>query len=53
MAALADIGSDIMRAMIGLVISVVLAIFLPAIARGRLDELLADFPGYLSNVLGF
>ena len=49
--ALMDVVSDIFRAFIGLVISVVLAIFLPALARGELGEVLSDFPGYLSGVL--
>ncbi len=49
--ALMDVVSDIFRAFIGLVISVILAIFLPALARGELGEVLSDFPGYLSGVL--
>ena len=47
-----DVISDIFRAFIGLVISVVLAIFLPAIAQGQLGAVLSDFPGYLSGILG-
>ncbi|MBO6729612.1 MAG: hypothetical protein JJ884_00405 [Maricaulis sp.] len=50
--ALWDVVSDIFRAFIGLVISVVLAIFLPAIAQGQLGAVLSDFPGYLSGILG-
>jgi len=50
--ALLDVISDIFRAFIGLVISVVLAIFLPAIAQGQLSAVLSDFPGYLAGILG-
>ena len=50
--ALWDVASDVVRAFIGLVISVILAVFLPAIARGELGVVLSDFPGYLSNILG-
>lgn len=53
MAALQDVVSDVVRAFIGLVISVVLAILLPAMARGELHELVSDLPGYLGNALGF
>lgn len=52
MAAAWDVLSDIIRAFIGLVISVVLAIFLPAMARGELGELMRDLPGYVANALG-
>lgn len=51
--ALGDVATDVARAFIGLVISVVLAIFLPAIARGELGVVLSDFPGYLGRILGF
>ena len=50
--ALWDVINDIFRAFIGLVISVVLAIFLPAIAQGQLGAVLSDFPGYLAGILG-
>lgn len=53
LAALGDVVTDIVRAFIGLVISVILAIFLPAIAKGELGVVMSDFPGYLTNVLGF
>jgi hypothetical protein len=52
LAAAWDVLSDIIRAFIGLVISVVLAIFLPAMARGELGELMSDLPGYVANALG-
>ncbi|WP_300542808.1 hypothetical protein [Maricaulis sp.] len=53
MAALWDVVSDVIRAFIGLIISVILAILLPAMARGELGELLSDLPGYVGNALGF
>jgi hypothetical protein len=53
MAALGDVATDVARALIGLVISVILAIFLPAAAKGEIGYVLSDFPGYLTNVLGF
>jgi phosphate/sulfate permease len=52
MAALWDVASDVIRALIGLVISVFLAILLPAFARGELDALLSDIPGYVGHALG-
>jgi hypothetical protein len=53
MAALWDVVSDVIRAFIGLIISVILAILLPAMARGELGELMSDLPGYVGNALGF
>ena len=53
MAALWDVVSDVIRAFIGLVISVILAIFLPALARGEFEALASDLPGYVANALGF
>lgn len=49
MAAFKDVSSDIARALFGLVISVVLAVLLPAIARGEISNL----PAYTMRVLGF
>jgi hypothetical protein len=53
MDALRDVLSDILRAFVGLVISVVLAILLPAIARGEFGLLMSDLPGYVGRALGF
>ena len=53
MAAIWDIVSDVLRAFLGLVISVVLAILLPAFARGEAGALFSDIPGYIGNALGF
>jgi len=53
MDALWDVISDVLRAFIGLVISVVLAILLPAIARGEFGLLMSDLPGYVGRALGF
>ena len=53
LSALWDVTSDVLRAFLGLIISVVLAIFLPAWARGELGELMADLPGYVARALGF
>lgn len=53
MDALWDVVSDVLRAFIGLVISVVLAILLPAIARGEFGLLMSDLPGYVGRALGF
>ena len=53
MDALWDVISDILRAFVGLVISVVLAILLPAIARGEFGLLMSDLPGYVGRALGF
>ncbi len=50
--AVKDVTTDIIRAGIGLVISVILAIFLPAMARGELGELMSDLPGYVGHALG-
>ena len=50
--ALLDVLNDIFRAFLGLAISVILAIFLPALAQGQLGEVLSDFPAYLAGVLG-
>jgi len=52
MAALWDVVSDVLRAGLGLVISVVLAILLPAFARGEAGALFSDIPGYIGNALG-
>ena len=53
MDALWDVISDVLRAFVGLVISVVLAILLPAIARGEFGLLMSDLPGYVGRALGF
>lgn len=53
MDALWDVVSDVLRAFVGLVISVVLAILLPAIARGEFGLLMSDLPGYVGRALGF
>ncbi|MAC89413.1 MAG: hypothetical protein ACJAU5_000375 [Maricaulis maris] len=52
LAALWDVVSDVLRAFLGLLISVILAIFLPAWARGELGELMSDLPGYVARALG-
>ena len=52
LAALWDVTSDVLRAFLGLIISVVLAIFLPAWARGELGVLMSDLPGYVGRALG-
>ncbi|MCR9267273.1 MAG: hypothetical protein NXI03_06845, partial [Alphaproteobacteria bacterium] len=52
MEAVWDVASDVIRAGIGLVISVILAIFLPAMARGELGALMSDLPGYVGHALG-
>ncbi|WP_203291603.1 hypothetical protein [Maricaulis parjimensis] len=52
MEAIWDVASDVIRAGIGLVISVILAIFLPAMARGELGALMSDLPGYVGHALG-
>ena len=50
--AVKDVATDVVRAGIGLVISVILAIFLPAMARGELGDLMGDLPGYVGRALG-
>ncbi|MAK65073.1 MAG: hypothetical protein CMF75_10110 [Maricaulis sp.] len=52
MDAVKDVISDVFRAGIGLIISVILAIFLPAMARGELGALMSDLPGYVGHALG-
>jgi hypothetical protein len=51
--ALGDVVTDVLRAFLGLVISVALAITLPAMARGELMLVLSDPLGALSGALGF
>ena len=46
-----DVASDIGRALIGLVISVLLAVFLPALAQGTAGDVLADPIGYIMSAL--
>lgn len=50
-AALFDVATDVARAFLGLVISVLLAVLLPAFARGELVETLLNFPQYLFRAL--
>ena len=51
--ALGDVVTDVLRAFLGLVISVALAITLPAMARGELMLVLSDPLGALGGALGF
>ncbi|MFS2318999.1 hypothetical protein RMQ97_13765 [Maricaulis sp. D1M11] len=53
LAALWDVITDVIRAFIGLLISVFLAVLLPAFAKGELGELASNPGGYLGSMFGF